>query len=216
MQHHRPLIETLEVRNLLSAVTAAVHDGTLFVTGTDLRDVVTLARAGDGGTLVLAGTPNTPGSLADFDFAPWSFSGIYVDLKGGSDVLEVRGLVAPRGGSILGGDGDDSIYLRDANVNGHFFLDSGEGDDGVALVGSTFDGLSVRTGNGGDGLYVADSKVWSYATLDLGNGDDRLVMARTTVYGWASLYAGEGRDVLQGTSNNLAGGANVLDFEDVA
>ena len=206
-----PLVESLENRRLLSAVTAAVVDGTLFVAGTPGRDSVSIVRTQDGVTHVAA---DTAGAVsADYAFAPWSFGAVHVDLGGGDDRLEARNLLAWRGGSILTGDGDDRVLIDRANVNGDFFLDAGEGDDGVALVDSTAEGLSVRLGNGDDALLTRDVTVWNYATLDLGNGDDALAMVRTTVYGWSSLYGGEGRDRLWGDGNRLAGGANVLDFE---
>ena len=206
-----PLVETLENRRLLSAVTAAVVDGTLFVGGTPGGDSVSIVRTRDGVTHVAADTAGA--ASADFAFAPWSFGAVHVDLGGGGDGLEVKNLVAWRGGSILTGDGDDRVLLQNANVNGDLFLDAGEGDDAVTVRNSTLEGASLRLGNGDDALLTQNLTVWNYATLDLGNGDDALAMVRTTVYGWSSLYGGEGRDRLWGDGNRLAGGANVLDFE---
>ena len=211
--HHRPLVENLEARNLLSAVTAAVHDGTLFVYGTASNDTVTVTRDSGGTTHVGAYTPGIDAGSVDFSFAPWSFSSVHVDLRDGHDVLTVRGLVAPTGGSVLGGDGYDRILLDRVNVNGHFFLDAGEGDDKVTVVNSTLEGASFHGGNGNDFIRTDGVTVWNYATFDLGHGTDVLSLERTTVYGWTSLYGGDGHDVLNIGSARLAGGSNILDFE---
>ena len=213
-QPRRPLVEALESRQLLSGVTAAIHDGTLFVTGTDSADTVGIYRANDGTTHVGTFTQDSAGgSQAGFKFAPWSYGAVHVDLGGGDDRLDAIGLVAWNGGSVLGGDGSDEILLRAVNVNGDFFLDAGEGDDRVSLVNSTYEGLSVRGGNGDDQLTLGEVKVWNYATLDLGNDHDRLTLASVDVYGWTSLYGGDGRDAITARGTRLHGGANVLDFE---
>ena len=207
-KHH---VETLDSRRLLSAVTANVVDGTLFVTGTESGDVIDISRRWDGSTRVAAYTVG--GGFTYKVFKQHGFSSIAIDAKGGSDVVNVDGVVAPTGGSVLTGDGNDYLRIDDANINGDLFVDSGEHADTVVVEDSQIEGLSLRGGNGNDRVSFDNNVILDYATLDLGNGHDVLVARGNVAYGFTTFYDGNGCDVVYSRGNRWAGGADDGDFE---
>src|SRR5215207_8630913 len=155
------LSERLESRVLLDAVLEA--GGNLRVTGTSDADVIGIAVSAKTAQLHV----DINGSVTRF--APTSVTSVSVDLKEGSDRLDVGGGIGNV--YVLGGLGDDTIVSglgNDTLVSGggRDLVSGGPGDDRLD-GGPTAD--RIAGDDGADRIYGSDAN----DQLDGGAGVDR-------------------------------------------
>jgi len=196
-KHHHSVIESLEMRTLLSASLA---NGVLTVEGTDNNDSINVALSnGD-----LIATVN--GSRARFSAA----SVQYIELKGlkGNDTLTISTAIRTpatfdggdgndtlNGGNgndyMLGGAGDDTIYGK----SGNDFIDGGLGNDLVSGgFGTDATDYSGRTDDGEFRMYL--DGVTASGNIDAGEHD-------TLGLDLENLYGNAGSTLTGNKSNNL-------------
>jgi RTX calcium-binding nonapeptide repeat (4 copies)/Calpain family cysteine protease len=192
----RPAVESLEARTV-PALVAEFSQGVLGVWGTDGPDEIILNQK--LGRISIAGTQ--------------------IDANG-TFVSSVAAL-AVRRIEIVGGDGDDQIFLDSQTVAGQGPITRptkiwAEGGDDWVVGGEGPDTIDAGTGEdeihgggGNDSLWGAGAKVWLYgengsdvleaesaqAVLDGGAGNDRLEVWGTAA---AWLTGGPGNDRLDG------------------
>ena len=105
--------------------------------------------------------------------------------------------------TMIGGAGDDSIYVRVGDDQGGFLLESivsntlagGEGDDElIALAFSFFESDNKIYGGPGNDSIQSISQI---AELDGGSGNDHITAQST----WATIFGGEGNDYIDSSGD---------------
>ncbi len=110
--------------------------------------------------------------------------------------------VADTGVTVLGGEGNDSVWLRESGVNLRF--EGGDGDDNVYVSGGTGgDGNDTLLGGAGDDYLMAGAGLDS---LDGGDGDDWLQFSAGALTASDTIKGGDGNDVL-----SISGGKGTVD-----
>jgi Ca2+-binding RTX toxin-like protein len=202
-------IEPLEQRQLLAASTAVIVNGVLTITGTNVKDTISVqfVQGNVNELLVLL-----DGTKKFFSMNKITTKNMSVNLGGGDDSFEVLNTYGDVGlnSTILGGDGNDFIQ-------GGKFLDSIDGGAGNDLLY----GDDGKTGGvGKDTIFggIGNDKVYGIGGndyIDGGDGNDQLQGddGNDTIVGQKgndTLYGNAGNDVLKGVTGNdvLNGGAN--------
>jgi hypothetical protein len=160
-----------------------------------------------------AGTANTNGQMPLARRALRVGGAIHVRLGAGQDSL-VADQVAARAGLLAnGGDGDDVIGVRHANLGGllSIFGGLGDGADRVVMDHVRAELARIATGAGSDEVHIVDS-VFGMLGVGLGDGDDSLAVHGNTARA-AVLLGGEGQDTLLGLGDNRFGRQLVRGFE---
>lgn len=112
-----------------------------------------------------------------------SFRGVLVDGGAGSDQIRLNGLQAGYALHVLGGPGEhaDTVELHHVRSR-NALIHTGDGNDKVAIVGSTFGHLAVALGAGDDTLAMGGLKAGTAVLLgDL--GDDTLTLLAANMIG---------------------------------
>lgn len=209
-----------------AGITLTGTDGTLIRkgarTGTTLtlntpnvtRDVTINLRGGDDALTVNVGTanlvigrnlkidasagndtinvPNTTGSI--------TVNGeLTVDLGTGTDRLTTATPITVLGNArITGNTGNDTINLDGLNVLQHLTIETGSGDDAVALTDSLVTGnANVALSGGNDDLDTNELTVLGATIFDAGAGDDSALSITD------SLFAGRTRFHLQSGNDQI-------------
>ncbi len=197
----------------VAEVTYSVAAGLLTVTGTGLKDDITVLN--DAGTIKVSanGTMLNPG-IAAAVLTTVSVSGL-----GGNDTLRIDSSLGTGVlGTLFGGEGNDVLLGGDGNDT----LDGGAGNDTYVFNTNTPLGSDTVTDSAGsDYLYFAGST--NNVTVNLGLTTSQVVNANLTLTLASAtciehIYGGSGNDTLTGNTlnNTLNGGsgADVLDGGD--
>jgi Ca2+-binding RTX toxin-like protein len=187
-----PLLETLEIRQLMSAT---LTDGTLLVQGTSMKDALDLSSTPS----VVSVMQKTNGvtTIKSFEFA--RVQKVVVYGWGGNDRITMGNLA--KAVTAFGGDGDDFIEGGTAadkifGGNGADTLygwkgnDLVEGDAGNDYVNGSWDHDVVRGGSGNDTVegFYGDDRVGGGTGNDVVNGGA----------GADNLFGDDGSDILDG------------------
>lgn len=192
-----PHLSILEDRTLPAGnILATMHGSSLFLTGDELNNNVIISRGASPGSIVAQGintTMNGERSRLTFD----NVQELVVDTADGDDMILTNGL-SLTSLSVLGGSGDDLIYLRNTSNSDAFFSMMVSGDDSYS--GSTW-------ANGNDSITIQGTQVQGeYASIflnsDLGydthGGLDLVTISHTRLdvndfdLYYASEYSDEG------------------------
>ena len=210
--HRLSRFESLEKR-LALAVTAAVTDGDLIISGdADGAVEITAVSGGyevrDNGVLIADSTTLTgvtddikihidsaagADNTVALDLTGTSVDRIYADLGDGANSLQVSNGSAARF-IYDGGNGADAVTL-DTAISGYALVKLGNGDNSFTLNG-TVGHLGIRGGSGVDSVTIAaGASVTGNAGLCLGNGDNTVDIAGSVA---KNLFvgAGSGADIL--------------------
>ena len=165
-----PFCEALEDRIVPAGnVSAFVSGGVLHIWGDSQANQVWVAGIGDNSAVVatLDGTNINGVHVAQrFDGILFAYD---IHLQGGDDFLYVTGVSGKAG----------------------LFVDTGEGNDGVAVDNCCIGGLTViTTGNGDDTVSIGMGKEFA-STFNLGAGDDHMNIAGTE-FGDVVFNGGDG------------------------
>jgi hypothetical protein len=196
-------VESLETRNLLAGnVGAFISGGDLFVTGDDAANTITIESAGvntvqvrgfnsaDGTPTSVKGSPN---ALRIFN----NFTGdIFINMKGGDDVVRITNLVVPGAVIANAGQGSDEILTGHTTVgdNARF----GNTPSGSLYVQGDF---KVVGDVGADTLFQSGVHVQGVGVANLGDGNDTLRVQRPAGSGENVEYAAN-LTVLPGNGND--------------
>jgi hypothetical protein len=217
--------EPLESRRLLAGnVSVNVAFGTLFITGDNADNWVSVSGTGTSGQFVVQGLNDSHGAATSINHTA----------DGTKTVNGVNNIVA-----VLKG-GDDFFEFGNANLRGSMAVDVGEGSDQVEIgpvpcvvtwsastptvkplevpVGTssvTIGGaLSVNLGSGSNWLMESSTHVKGEEDVCGGNGDDHVTLTdNSPIVGLESL--GTGVAVDRDLELNLGGGMNSLDGYDL-
>ncbi len=97
---------------------------------------------------------------------------------------------------ILGGAGNDVIFIQDSTqVGGTLEFQGQAGDDGIIVANSTAKKLVIDTAAGNDYVQLASATVLTSATVLLGTGDEWLDVSLST-FGSTYFDGGPGTDTL--------------------
>jgi hypothetical protein len=231
MRRHRPLfVEGLENRAMLAGnVTVSVSDGTLFITGGDAGNGVSVQQLNSGryfitGFNVSGGNTTVNGSL-NGRIVSGVTNDIDVDLNGGADVFVMSNRASRRAelaAQLSGGTAgpiqpspeapSGSIDPGLTRVPRHLYIDTDEGNDGVgftARVGSNDlhggDRIGgdavVNTGIHSDRVIALNSTIFDDLLIDTSDGVDNVRTDGTGTYGLLFADLGDGNDTFQSRNN---------------
>jgi hypothetical protein len=114
---------------------------------------------------------------------------------------------------ILGGAGNDPIFIQDSTwVGGTLEFQGQAGDDGIIVANSTAKKLVINTAAGNDYVQLASATVLTSATVLLGTGDDWLDVSFST-FGSTYFDGGPGTDMLSNLGNSLGSPWTIINFE---
>ena len=155
------------------AVSTAVVDDTLVVTGDDLGNQIDIARGAALGTWQLRGLDGTT-----------------------IDGTDATNLPATRHLRLAMGAGPDDVTLDRIAVRGRVLVAGGDGEDRLLFRGVRIRGaLTVRAGRGSDVIDVhAGFHIGGAVTLLGGAGGDRVVFERGRLDGVTIVVTGDGDD----------------------
>lgn len=202
--HRQARIESLEGRSLMAGdVLASIKLGSLYVQGDAMANDVAIVDQGNG-KVEITGRNGTKINGADSTVLSGFANNLKVDLRGGDDVVSLRGTeshVIPRF-AIESGTGNDSVFLDQIySVLGK--VETGSGDDVIELMNASSVLLDLETGSGNDsirvGADVSNSALISVAFLKLetGLGNDSVVIQNTNLTSSnIKIEAGQGDDNL--------------------
>jgi hypothetical protein len=188
---------TLAPRKLLAGdVTVAALDN-LFIRGDDESNQIQIV-ATDSGEVEIIGLHGTtingsedpftvPGTI-DLDGARTRNAaidgGLRIDMKGGHDRIDIRGLEARGDSWISMGDGDDFARFFKSTAHGDLRVLTGEGDDKLRLFQARAVGdLNAFTSDGNDEVLVWNSRVWQDVMVQSGAGHDDVTVKHTRFTG---------------------------------
>jgi len=113
---------------------------------------------------------------------------------------------------ILGGAGNDVIFIQDSTqVGGTLEFQGQAGDDGIIVANSTAKKLVIDTAAGNDYVQLASATVLTSATVLLGTGDDWLDVSFST-FGSTYFDGGPGTDMLSNLGNSLGSPSTIINF----
>lgn len=178
-------VENLETRNLLAGnVGAFISGGDLFVTGDDAANTITIESAGPN-TVQVRGFNSTDGSPTSVKGSPNAlrifnnFTGdIFINMKGGNDIVRITNLVVP--GSVIAsfGAGSDEILTGVTTAGDNARFDTTP--SGSLFVQGDF---KVNGEAGADTLFQSGVHVQGVGVANLGDGNDTLRIQRPTASG---------------------------------
>lgn len=192
--------EPLEVRVLLSAVTAQLAGGSLFVSGLDSQakdisihqdatDPTAFDIDGASGTIVNGVAAVGGISTQQFHLAALT-ANVYVNLAGATNlaVAGITGATLPGSAFFtLYGTGDNQLSVDNLAVGGSLSVTTSGGNDVLRLTGVTVGGsTSINSGSGHDHL-IANGSTLHSTTVVTGAGED-VVDIGTSTTGNLSIY----------------------------
>jgi len=196
-------VEGLENRRLLAGdVHAELVDGNLRVAGDAQGNEFAIHRGPDPGQVVVAGRAGTTingGPSVTFSDVTGR---VLVRAGAGDDSILVRDLTAPDGLRIESGPGDDRVALQEVSAR-RLSVDSGLGDDVVRLNKVRAGEAVLLTGVGNDRVEIHASRFRERLSLGTGAGDDHVVMAEVTS-DTMSLMTGDGEDRVNVRGSRIA------------
>lgn len=223
----RLAFENLESKWLLAGEVVAENiNGELRITGDDNNNGVVIRYNGAGGFTVQGvsrqGKTRVNGSTAVLTFSNVSWD-LKVDLKGGSDLVHIRGpnrwahwLSEHTDVVVFTGDGNDVVDIRNLSTNpladdAYVSIDTGSGHDKVTIsrVFSS-DAFWVHTGSGNDAVTFNNVYTPIQKTLRVATGPDRdSVRFNRCVLGTLLVDVGSGIDSGCRFTNNQLGGSTI-------
>lgn len=215
LRRNAPDIEALEVRALLSNVTADMKGGDLVLVAEPAATVS--IEAGLNGTVLVGGLAGTTINGRGFDsIDTGSFGRIPDDVRlkfsGGRNRLFINGDFLSFGDDVVikGGKGRDAVALLDVDAEGDVAIKTGAGNDTVAIVNSDIGGTTkINTGSGNDKVGIEGfgetAEVVGNVTVSTGSGNDRIITRSLLVQGNFSLKSGSGDDSLFAVESELDG-----------
>lgn len=155
--------ERLETReNPAGNVTAAIlPDGMLYIEG-DINANVISVQQNAAGDLFVFGRGSTT-------------------VNGQTGVYLGRGI--PSSVLIRTGDGNDTVEMIGVRTTGWLAVETGAGDDGMALYGCQAGALALKGNSGNDLIYTDGVYVQNYAEVDGGAGTDTVDFRRYGLHG---------------------------------
>jgi len=204
--HPTVQIEALEPRLAPAGiVTVTLSGGVLTLTGDNLDNNIKIsspsaniwqlddANAGQEGNVAtlfrIAGKPDSASVQLP------TFAGLKVVLNGGNDKVDIVNLLTNGAVTLLGGDGNDDIFLS-GTYNGAINVDSGNGDDDVAFLGGFYNNtITVKTGAHNDTAFFGSGNYAKGITADLGAGSNAFTLltdSSLNVFGNVNVTAAGG------------------------
>jgi hypothetical protein len=115
---------------------------------------------------------------------------------------------------ILGGAGNDVIFIQDFTwVGGTLEFQGQAGDDLIIVANSTAKKLVIDTAAGNDYVQLASATVHTSATVRLGTGNDELNVSDST-FGSTYFDGGPGTDTFSDAGGNTFGSpSTIINFE---
>jgi hypothetical protein len=164
------LFETLETRRMMAAQVSIVS-GILTIQGNGANEYVGVIQNLQTGLLEV--TVGDDGGNQPTSFPPRSsVQGIFIDLRGGDNTidLEVHDLPA----TMSTGGGTDFISVVNHNTEHAVTVSTGNGADSIDVNDTGTYGTEVQSGAGNDGItFVQSSREPARPSIGLGgNGDD--------------------------------------------
>ncbi len=139
--------------------------------------------------------------------------GSALDILGGSgqDLVEIRArLIKQAQVTVSTQDGDDSVLLQATEVQGGVSLQSGLGDDSLALVDTHISAdLEILAGDGENTVSLERVTVGGDTSITAGLGDDHITLTGSEGQGSLSINAGEGANSIL-LSETVQHGASVI------
>ncbi len=197
---------------------SGVHRGVRMALG-EGSDVASLFRANVRGNVeIAAGLGNDHvtigGPMASATDVNTMIQGrLLVDLDQGQDSLRVDGSRIGHGMSAWGGPGNDLVAVAETAIHGILGIQTGAGDDHVAIGRTQAGYVRVATGAGADHLALVDSTFAAIAA-NMGAGDDAAVVAGVQARS-AWFHGGPGSDALQFNGPSHFGRLRINGFETV-
>jgi hypothetical protein len=221
----RIAVERLESRAMLAGNVSAFVDGggNLIVRGNNGDNGVLISQVDDGEYAVIgfdfgSGATNINGSANGAVVLTGVTGDVNVDLRGGNDALAIGNvaedlaLLAENCGFGIGigsGSGSGSEAALVEPVEGRFFVprnlivNTGDGNDGVAITADVNGFVLINAGNGNDGVAFgnlafaeSDVNIDSSLTILTGNGNDIACASLVTLRGLLNIQTGNGNDVV--------------------
>lgn len=196
-------IEQLEERYAPSNVTVSVANHTLYITGDNDANVLTIdGTVGDPTQFKITATGDTINHAGSTFTTASGVTSISVRLLGGSDTIDFSNAVAPTHllGSLTvnGGDGDNIVKTDKLSVAKSLTLINGNGKDTAALNDLITGGsVVINNGNGGSdtSFNITDSGPWFIGgslTITNGTGYDALILGGIGVRQNVTITNGHG------------------------
>lgn len=119
---------------------------------------------------------------------------VHIDLRGGEDVLTIRGAVVPGDVGIDLGSDDDVFTWTGGSLHS-LFVSGASSADAITVDSLTIGGdLKIAGNDGRDALSVTSVTVGGKTSLDGDSGDDTFLVDGLQQGGRFSLNAGDGND----------------------
>jgi hypothetical protein len=143
------------------------------------------------------------------------FGGVFTVLSGqGDDMVVIRNTDVGQSAFFLTDGGNDALALDNVGIGGCTTILQGFGDDVLLMRGSDFGKAVVAfTGMGDDSIYVENNRFASTAVLLADGGNDAVTVKDNEFGGWALLAGGSGTDALEQSNNSFASFPFVFSFE---
>ena len=140
-----------------------------------------------------------------------------IDIDGGA---ERKGSI---GGKIISGDGDDTVTIRNMNLdkvdndyNKNVKVDTGTGNDTVNLYNVTVNNTNIWTKEGNDTINATDTtfKTTQGTGIGTGSGNDIInINSGSNFESGTHISAGEGNDIININSGANLNGGHVYGYE---
>ena len=150
------------------------------------------------------------------------------DIEGnaGNDIIEIDGGANKEGfvgGKIISGDGDDTVTIRNMNLNKvdndynkNVKVDTGTGNDTVNLYNVTVNDTNIWTKEGNDTVNATDTifKTTQGTGIGTGSGNDIInINSGSNFESGTHISAGEGNDIININNGAHLNGGHVYGYE---
>lgn len=170
-----PSFDSLESRTVPAGnITASVVGGTLYFTGDDEANHISITGIGNGGVRIESGSDATTINGEEGPLVFWNVTkGIAGYLFGGDDQLTISNVSLKREIGLNLGDGDDYLLLQNVHVKKPSTIKGGDGDDIINIIGSSFRKELAVYGNAGeDQVGIINTKIGKHSRIDGGIDND--------------------------------------------
>lgn len=143
------------------------------------------------------------------------FGGVFTVLSGqGDDMVVIRNTDVRESAFFVTDGGNDALALDNVGIGGCTSILQGFGDDVLLIRGSDFGKAAIAfTGMGNDAIYVEDNHFASSAVLLADGGNDAVTVKGNHFGSWALLAGGSGTDALEQADNSFASFPFLFSFE---
>ncbi|MBL8821071.1 MAG: tandem-95 repeat protein [Planctomycetia bacterium] len=170
-----PSFDNLESRTVPAGnITASVTGGTLYFTGDDEANHISITGIGNGGVRIESGSDATTINGEDGPLVFWNVTkGIAGYLLGGDDQLTISNVDLKREIGLNLGDGNDYLLLDNVHAKKPSTIKGGDGDDVIAITDSSFrKELAIYANDGDDQVGIVNTRIGRHSRIDGGRDND--------------------------------------------